>query len=295
MRDVPVGGNVTYLSGSYGQQCALLEGGTVRCWGLNHIGQLGYPHQNDVGAGGVGGSIVSNGDLPFGGRAVQVAPSSDGVCVLLDTGNVRCWGGSTTNFYDDSAALTAAQAALQGDVEGLRWIKAINAGVSHFCAVAVGGQLRCWGWGASGALGYGDNEDVGFWDSPGLDDKGDVPVGGPVAQVDAGEQTTCAVLENGALRCWGENNAGQLGYNNTTTVGDGVGPTIIEAGDVPLGGPALRVEVDDWDSSNTCALLESGAVRCWGLSIGNGYDNPDNISDGGSGGTIIENGDVPIL
>jgi alpha-tubulin suppressor-like RCC1 family protein len=352
MGDVPVGGNVTYLSTSYGQQCALLEGGSVRCWGYNDRGRLGYPHQNDVGAGGPGASITSNGDLPYGAGAVQVTPSMNGVCVLLDTGRVRCWG--LDNFYDDSGVLTAADAALLGDVAGLSGIKAIDSGTTHFCAVAVGGALRCWGWGGL-ALGYGDWEDVQMESSPSLNDKGDVPVGGPVAQVDAGgDYHTCAVLENGALRCWGGNGngqlgyndtapvadgtpgrsiidmgdvpvgarviqvaagndhtcavletrvvrcwgwngEGQLGYNNTINVGDGVGPTIMETGDVPLGERVLRVDVDDWVSANTCALLESGAVRCWGHGIGNGYGHNENIGDGGSGGTIIDNGDVPIF
>jgi hypothetical protein len=279
-----------------------------------------------------------------------VAPSSFGVCALLDTGRVQCWGKG--NFYGGTATLTAADAALLGDVDGLSGITALDGGSEHYCAVAVGGQLRCWGY--DGGLGYNDIDDVQLFGSPSLQDKGDVPVGGPVAQVDAGEHNTCAVLQNGALRCWGNmhfgqlgyndtlsvgdgtpgrsilemgdvpvgarviqvatgfshtcavletravrcwgwNGHGQLGYNNTTSVGDGVGPTIIEAGDVPLGARAVRVDVDDWDSSNTCALLESGAVRCWGFWVGNGYDNPSNIGDGGPGGTIIENGDVPIF
>jgi hypothetical protein len=41
--------------------------------------------------------------------------------------------------------------------------------------------------------------------------------------------------------------------------------------------------------------MESGAVRCWGLWTGNGYNHSNNIGDGGAGGTIIENGDVPIF
>jgi alpha-tubulin suppressor-like RCC1 family protein len=353
MGDVPVGGNVTFLGTSYAQQCAVLEGGSVRCWGLNHIGQLGYPHRNDVGAGGPGGSIISNGDLPFGGVAVQAVPSAGGVCVLLDTGGVRCWGTAFYgNFYDNSGTLTAAQAAVLGDVAGLSSIKSIDAGSTHYCAVGWGGALRCWG--PNGALGYDDYDDVGYWDSPSLDEKGDVPVGGPVAQVDVGEWNTCAVLENGGLRCWGGNSVGQLGYNDTewvadgtpgrsildmgdvpvgarviqasiglgaacavletravrcwggnwegqlgynhtTYIADGVGPTIIEAGDVPLGGRALQVQVDDWDGDITCALMESGAVRCWGLWIGHGQGHSNNIGDGGPGGTIIENGDVPIF
>ena len=53
----------------------------------------------------------------------------------------------------------------------------------------------------------------------------------------AGEEHTCAVLRTGAVRCWGLNLEGQLGYDDTSNVGDGTaGRSIIEMGDVAVGG-----------------------------------------------------------
>jgi alpha-tubulin suppressor-like RCC1 family protein len=46
----------------------------------------------------------------------------------------------------------------------------------------------------------------------------------------AGEQHTCAVLETGTVRCWGNNHFGQLGYGNTAPVGDDETPASV--GDV---------------------------------------------------------------
>ncbi|MBE7439604.1 MAG: hypothetical protein HS115_14195 [Spirochaetales bacterium] len=45
---------------------------------------------------------------------------------------------------------------------------------------------------------------------------------------------TCAVLTTGATRCWGDGAEGKLGYGNTSHVGDGLGLSIIAAGDVPV-------------------------------------------------------------
>ena len=34
-------------------------------------------------------------------------------------------------------------------------------------------------------------------------------------RLDAGTEHTCVVLDNGSVRCWGLNGAGELGYGNT--------------------------------------------------------------------------------
>lgn len=41
--DVPVGGPVTHVSMGGDTACALLATGSVRCWGANAYGELGYP------------------------------------------------------------------------------------------------------------------------------------------------------------------------------------------------------------------------------------------------------------
>ena len=47
-----------------------------------------------------------------------------------------------------------------------------------------------------------------------------VDVGGTVVQLTAGDEHTCALLDSGAVRCWGSGFLGQLGYGNTSTIGD---------------------------------------------------------------------------
>jgi len=103
-----------------------------------------------------------------------------------------------------------------------------------------------------------------------------VNVGGAVTQIAAGGAHTCALLTTGAVRCWGAGGAGRLGYGNTNSIGDDETPA--SAGNVNLGGTAVAIDVG---LLHSCALLTTGAVRCWGIGAGGqlGYGNTNNIGD----------------
>ncbi|NPA91016.1 MAG: RCC1 repeat-containing protein, partial [Chloroflexi bacterium] len=75
-----------------------------------------------------------------------------------------------------------------------------------------------------------------------------------VIQVAAGGDHTCALLEDGRVRCWGANGSGQLGNGSTTS-----SSTPVDV--VNLGGRAKAIATG-W--AHTCALLMDGQVRCWG-------------------------------
>eukprot|EP00959_Pyramimonas_sp_CCMP1952_P302718 6334121-Pyramimonas_sp.AAC.2 len=67
----------------------------------------------------------------------------------------------------------------------------------------------------------------------------DVPLGGDVWKVAAGYRHNCAVLVGGAVKCWGYNEYGQLGYGHTRNIG--ADPADMPPADVPIGGPAFQV------------------------------------------------------
>ena len=227
---VQVGGRVQQIVAGGHHTCALLEGGRVRCWGNGDNGELGYGNAANVG---FLNTPASAGDVDVGGTVTQLAAGDYHTCALLDTGSVRCWGigtlgdlgyGNIDTVGDDETPASV------GDVNVGGAAAQIAAGGDHTCALLRSGSVRCWGDGVHGELGYGNTNIVGEHETPA--DVGDVNVGGKVVQVSVGVRHTCAVLETGGIRCWGQNDVGQLGYGNTDDIGDNEAPAA--AGDVPV-------------------------------------------------------------
>ena len=170
-------------------------------------------------------------------------------------------------------------------------IRQIGVGRYHMCALMTAGTVRCWGRRADwGNLGYGNEEIIGDDELPVA--AGDVDVGGTVKQIAVGWYHTCALLDSGAVRCWGDNEDGQLGYGHTEDIGDDELPS--SAGDVDVGGAVTQIVAGD---SHTCALLETGAVRCWGSNFFSqlGFqqqvkatDTPSTLGDVDIGGTATQ-------
>jgi cysteine-rich repeat protein len=286
--DVEVGGLVKQLAAGSAHTCALLETGTVRCWGSGGSGQLGYGNREFIGDDEV---PATAGDVEVGGPVKQLAAGGAHTCALLETGTVRCWGSNAhgqLGYGNDSYDVTAPA----GDVEVGGPVRQLAGGLYHTCALLETGTVRCWGLGVDGRLGYGNTEDIGDDEVPAT--AGDVDVGGPVKHVEAWLHT-CALLETGTVRCWGRGDHGRLGYGNTNNIGDNEAPG--DAGDVEVGGPVKQLVAGE---RHTCALLETGTVRCWGsgdngrlgygkslVAIGDN-ENPSQPFGLDLGGTVIQ-------
>ena len=84
-------------------------------------------------------------------------------------------------------------------------------------------------------------------------------------QITAGFKHTCALLENGQIKCWGLNNVGQCGVGDTSDRGD----EPVEMGDdleaVNLGNN-LTVSYITAGANHTCALFTNARVKCWGFN-----------------------------
>jgi alpha-tubulin suppressor-like RCC1 family protein len=250
-------GGLNIISAGIHHTCALLDNSRVRCWGYNNHGQLGYGNTTQIGD---NEHPYTAGDVDFTGNALQVVTGSHHTCVLLDTGFVRCWGynghgelgyGTTENVGDGEPVTSQGYVNLGG-----RAVK-LAAGLYHTCAVLTTGKVRCWGYNGYGQLGYGNTNNVG--DDEAVWTKGDVDLGGLAKDITAGGHHTCALLTTGKVRCWGYNGHGELGYANTRHYGDDEHPSI--AGDVDVGGLVKQLSAGTF---HTCALLETGNVRCWG-------------------------------
>jgi alpha-tubulin suppressor-like RCC1 family protein len=272
--DVNVGGQVRQVTAGPSHTCALLADAKVRCWGENDDFQLGYADNATIGD---DESPASVGFVDVGAPVLQVSAGYLHTCVLLEDGGVRCWGkslggalgyGNLETIGDDETPADAGDINIGGKVVQ------IAAGMLHTCALLETGNVRCWGAGHEGRLGYGNHENIGDDETPA--DAGDLDIGGQIIQISAGEYATCALLAGGGVRCWGLAENGELGYGNLETIGDDETPA--DAGDIPLGAKATRIDVG---FRHACALLETGAVRCWGrASPGSlGYGNTEDVGD----------------
>lgn len=290
---VDVGGPVASVSLGAGQHtshtCALLRDGGVRCWGKANLGQLGYGNTDVIGDDEPASSAPL---LDLGGDVRVIATGKFHNCAILgEAGQVRCWGfnkfgqlgvGSTDNIGDDEPARRARAIELAAPASKLAL------GRQHTCAMTEQGAVYCWGDQDAGQLGTGKGTRVG--DTRRVTSKlAPVKLGAVASQIVAGDLHTCALLEQGNVRCWGDNKFGQLGISHTRTVGDDETPDT--QADVVLGAPAVQLFAGSY---HTCAILQTGKMRCWGFNkYGQlGYGSREFIGDNETPATA---GDVDLF
>jgi len=216
--------------------CAVLDNASVKCWGENSYGQLGL------------GDLVNRGDEPdemgnilpsvelYSDTATSITTGTGYTCVLLDENsteplsNVKCWGrgnyGQLGNKKKEGRTTPAVNAINLGTgitgVATARKATAITAGNFHTCAILDNSSIKCWGFNASGQLGQGNIDTV--WQANHLGDAlpaVDLGAGRTIRGIAAGDNHTCAILDNALIKCWGSNTAGQLGLGDNSTRGDG--------------------------------------------------------------------------
>lgn len=297
--DLGAGQTAVEVSGGRNHTCAVLAGGALKCWGSNDLGQLGlgFISGSEGDEPGEMGDDLPLVDLGMNALVASVSVGQDFTCALLVGGAVKCWGfnnrgqlglGDKQNRGDQPGEMGDALPAV--DLGAGQTAVTVSAGVDHACAVLSGGGLKCWGGNVAGSLGLGDLSIRG--DQP--NEMGDnlpfvdLGLGVSVAAVSASYNLTCALLGDGRVKCWGDNSAGQLGQGDKMRRGDGpneMGDDLppIDLGQVP---PVVAVATS---FVHACALLDGGAVKCWGRNafgdLGLGFktlgvgDEPNEMGD----------------
>ena len=193
----------------------------MKCWGRNVWGQLGKTQTGNTGDGaGEMGDFLPAIDVGTQDAVTAVATGAAHTCAILDTGAVKCWGdnasgklglGDTIDRGDMAGQMGAVLPAV--DLGTGRTATAIAAGGNHTCAILDTGAVKCWGENGSGQLGQGNTADRG--DGPGEMGDNLAPIdlgtGRTATAIAAGAGHTCAVLDDGDIKCWGQNGSGQLG------------------------------------------------------------------------------------
>jgi alpha-tubulin suppressor-like RCC1 family protein len=243
-----LGGGVTAISAGFDHTCALIEGGTVQCWGGNSQGQLGIGNRTNK------NTPVSVSSL--GGTVTAISAGSLYSCAVIEGGAVKCWGNNTDGELGNGNTTDQTTPVSVSGLGGAA--TAVAAGSDHTCALIEGDSPRCWGDNFVGALGNGTtNDSLTPVTVLGLDDV-------TVTAVQVANSYGCALIEGGAVKCWGEGFSGQLGIG---TAGSSLTPAPV----IGLGGPVAAVTTASYTA---CAVLASGSAMCWGSNthgqLGNG-------------------------
>ena len=249
----------TQVSAGDFHTCALLADNTVQCWGLNDVGQLG-----DGGAGG------RDSDTPVQvsniATATQISVGRDYSCAVLADGTVQCWGegsnGQLGNGATGDSNIPVTVSVLtnpddpNSDLTPLTDVAAVSARELHTCALMRDGTVQCWGSGNNGELLQIDSgqtrEDSLFpVEIPGITSAVEIAVGPRGFH-------TCVLLRDESIRCWGPNNAGQLGDATVLIAAANSAVSVIAVPEITT---AAQVSPG---RNHTCAVLENGTVSCWG-------------------------------
>jgi alpha-tubulin suppressor-like RCC1 family protein len=253
--------DVTDVSAGNGTTCALRRDGAVWCWGLNDAGQLGQGRGNTS-----ANATPVRVDIP---PARALALGAFHACAVLVDGGVRCWG--SNKFAQCGAPLNPGPSRCdEGDgtlspcaptpvtVPGITTARAVSLGRWHSCALLADNTVRCWGLNDSAQLGTGAVESA---DAPRPTPQ--TPAVDRVRTLAAGGSHTCVVRDDGAVRCWGWGDLGQLGGATTATCGAQSRP--FQCSQSPAAVPSLSaVATLSAGRYHTCAAGDDGAVRCFG-------------------------------
>ena len=166
----------------------------------------------------------------------------------------------------------------------------VSAGLNFTCEISNrSAGLRCWGDGSYGALGLGTRSSIGIPAAQLRNVSVDLGSGRRVVAVSAGVQYACAILSTLELKCWGTNGYGQLGVGDTKTRGDDPGEMGDALAAVSLGTGRGAVAVCA-GAYHTCAILNTGELKCWGYNdhgqLGQG-DTSDRGDDPGEMGDAL--------
>jgi len=181
--------NAIAISAGHVHSCAVLDSGSVKCWGSNLRGELGnggredifgYSSQTETVQGIDNAVAVGVGGLSFS-------------CALLGSGDVKCWGRNSGATLGDG---TRTDSLSPVAVSGIHTATAISAGYDSVCALLSSQELKCWG----GTFGQ----------TPTSISSPPVPT-----DIRLGIYHNCVLLYSGDVPCWGKNDHGQLG-NGTT-------------------------------------------------------------------------------
>lgn len=289
---------VQIVAGNW-HNCARLDDGTVKCWGAEAMLGLGGGMSDLGDAPDEMGDNLPTVDLGTGRTAIRLAAGGHHTCAILDNEQLKCWGnngigqlglGDTEGRGDQPGEMGDNLPLV--DLGTGRTARGIAAGMEHTCARLDDGSVKCWGTSLYGQVGLGDTSIRGDEANEMGDNLPAVNLGtGRTANgLIAGGYHTCARLDDNSIKCWGYNNAGQLGLGDRDTRGDNETIDTVPTVDLGTGHTARSLAAG---FSHSCARLDDNSVKCWGYAPYGELGYEDEVTRGDEPGEMGDN--LPIV
>ncbi len=231
-------GKVMFANAGKAHSCAVIEDGSVYCWGSNIRGQLGIGETARISA--VRKAIA----LPF--AAVNLALGNAHTCALLADKTIWCWGKNNDGQAGENLRPNHASATLPSTA------KYIASSESHTCVIVQQDDVYCWRENS-----YYSNDEIK--NANYATKISALP--NSIQAISVGNNFTCAAPKSGGVLCWGLNTYGELGNQKQLT------STI----PIAVNGITENVIALTSGTSHTCALTENGKVKCWGKNLNSQY------------------------
>lgn len=249
---------VTQLVAGLGHFCALLEDGSIRCWGDDHLGALGSENP-------AGGAATPPRPVVGITNATQISASPLGrtTCARTAAGRVQCWG---QNAYGE-LGLQVSPPVCDGyehptpaNVDLTTAIARVDVGPTSVCALGVNGDVYCWGNNEQQQLARPDagDSDYPWCQGPGRADVRNYKM----TRIAIGPASVFGVTQDGQLVNWGA----VSGRNSS----------LLETS-VPFPIPTLTDVTSVETSDEFSCAIAGGSVYCWGVNtygqLGTGTPN----------------------
>jgi putative nucleotidyltransferase with HDIG domain len=244
--------------------CAVIDDGTVSCWGEDDDYQLGNGPAGGTQAAPV--QVLGPGGVGTLTGVATVGTGVDHACAVKTDGTVWCWGYNGAGRLGDGT-MTASDVPVQvlgpGGVGLFTGAVAVDAGSAHSCVVNDDGTAWCWGRNSQGRLGDGTI----------TSSRTPVQVVGPggvgfltgAVDIGTGRDHSCAARANGTAWCWGRDVGGQLGDGSPAS-NSSVPVQVVGPGGVGFLTGVTSISEGSGREDHSCAA-QSTTIWCWGRNV----------------------------
>lgn len=261
---------VTAVAAAADSTCALMDTGTVRCWGSSGEGRptivAGLSEVRSISIGdGLACALRadatvrcwlpsrSDGPITDPGltNVTSISIGSLNSCAVLADATVRCWGNNTMGELGDGTLIPRSGPVSPLGLSGVAEIDVWRAGTASqpfSCATLLTGSIKCWGGIGPASRYWQTTGQVVDTTEPKL-----LPSVTDATSAAAGDDRACALRSNQSVVCWGEP------FPLIGLTQSGIGPQTLPG---VTGATAIELGV-----GGGCALLSDGRVRCWGSNL----------------------------